>query len=176
MKITIYTFGRSSKSSQPKLIILSATWSCNALLENWHTEVAYLKSRFLNGPWGTVYRFLWSGPVKKRYTIRNQTKNTLYTFGRSSKSSQPKLIILSATWSSDAPLENWHNEVTHLKLRFLIRPMRHHVSFFLSSKVQKRIHDQKSSKKNAIFGRTSYKTVLIWFSLLMKSTFENWKK
>ena len=53
-------------------------------------------------------------------------ENTLHTFVRSSKSCQPFLIILSATWSCDAPLENWHNQVENLKLRFLIAPTRHH--------------------------------------------------
>ena len=51
---------------------------------------------------------------------------TLHTFVRISKSSQPFLIILSATWSCDAPLENWHNQVENLKLHFLIAPTRHH--------------------------------------------------
>ena len=74
-------------------------------------------------------------------------ENTLHSFERSSKSSQPKLIILSATWSCDAPLENWHNEVTNLKSRFLIRPVRHRVSFFVISNGQKTIHDQEDTTK-----------------------------
>ena len=48
--------------------------------------------------------------------------NTLHTFGRSSKSYQPNWIIFCATWSCDAPLENWHNHIKFPKLRFSIPP------------------------------------------------------
>ena len=88
-------------------------------------------------------------------------ENTLHSFGRSSKSSQQKLIILSATWSCDVPLGNWLNEVIYLMSRFLVRPMRHRVSFFVFSKGQKRIHDQKSSRKSRFL--ETYHTKLIWF-------------
>ena len=93
-------------------------------------------------------------------------ENTLHSFGCSSKSSQPKLEILSATWSCDAPLENWHNEVRYLKSRFLVRPMRHPVSFFVFSKGQKRIHEQKSSRKSRFL--ETYYTKLFWFGFHYK--------
>ena len=104
-----------------------------------------------------VTSFCW----KTSWILSFSMKITIYTFGRSSKSSQPKLIFLSATWSCDAPLENWHNEVTYLKSPFLLQPMRHRVSFFVIWTGQKTIHEQKSSRKSRFL--ETYYTKLFWF-------------
>ena len=46
-KIPLHTFGRNSKSSQWKLIIFGAAWSCGAPLENWRDHIKWLKLFFV---------------------------------------------------------------------------------------------------------------------------------
>ena len=139
-QIRLRTFGATSKTVKSVFPNYFPQNEC-FLFPNRQTCNEFLLKNKLN------FSFLW--------------KITLHTFGRSSKSSQPNSIILSATWSCDAPLENRHNHITYLKLCFLVRPMRHHVSFFVVWTGQKRIHDQKTSKKTRLLDM--YLSKLIWF-------------